>query len=64
MKTKIIALLATGLLLMSLVGPAFAAQMPKEYVCHDGETIHISGNAMAAHLAHGDTIIDAANLCP
>ena len=60
MRTKIIALLATGLLLMSLVGPAFAAD-PRVEICHnygDGKferTISVAPDAVADHVAdHGD----------
>ena len=63
MKTKIIALLATGLLLMSLVGPAFAAQH-KAYMCHStGDStwtlVYVSENS--AHMndsnPHGDMYV-------
>ena len=63
MKTKIIALLATGLLLMSLVGPAFAAPFPLVTICHvddtgNGHVMTVGGNAPVIHLAaHGDDFL-------
>ena len=60
MKTKIIALMAAGLLTMSLVAPAFAGGH-KVQICHleaneTGHVIEVSGNgnALANHLSHGD----------
>ena len=56
MKTKIIALLATGLLLMSLVGPAFA-KMDKAMFCHaTGNSIYsvVVTSEGSAHQRHAD----------
>ncbi len=57
MKTKIIALMAAGLLTMSLVTPAFAGAT-KVVMCHQdnngGHTIEVALSAVDSHLAHGD----------
>ena len=62
MKTKILALMAAGLLTMSLVGPAFAAADKAEF-CHLNNTnkgngmdnwsrVEVSGGAIATHEDH------------
>lgn len=33
-----------------------AASMDKVTVCHKGKTIHVDESAVAAHMAHGDTM--------
>lgn len=37
-----------------VTGNAYAAPTNKVDICHNGHTINISGNAVKAHLAHGD----------
>jgi hypothetical protein len=53
-----IVLLFSVLLIFGLVGAAGAKPVPKVDVCHSASgtfhMINISGNALAAHLAHGD----------
>jgi hypothetical protein len=50
--------------------PAFAAPEEKVTVCHlseeEGtyEAIEVSGNALDAHLAHGDFIVTETTPCP
>ena len=67
MKIKIVALLATGLLLMSLVGPAFAAPAAKTMFCHHtGNTVYtivdVSGGAVDTHMNYdGDWEITGAD---
>lgn len=58
---KRIALVA--LMVLSAIAAPFAmsaAELDKADVCHKGKVINVSGNAVAAHLAHGDT----AGVCP
>ncbi len=65
MKKRLIAVSLAGLLTMSAAGAAFAggpahpdhspnANANVVEVCHKGETITVNGNALQAHLAHGD----------
>ena len=71
MKTKIIALMAAGLLTMSLVAPAFAAARTPVSVCHenrDGSFVVLEVSQHAWLNAHqpnhtGDDLMPSAN-CP
>jgi hypothetical protein len=61
------ALLAAMLVATAL--PAFADPLPKVTVCHlseEGtyEAIEVSGNALDAHIAHGDTLVTETTPCP
>ena len=61
------ALLAAMLVATAL--PTFADPLPKETVCHlseEGtyEEIEVSGNAVDAHLAHGDFLVTPETPCP
>jgi hypothetical protein len=62
-----IVLLSSMLLIFGLVGAAGAEQKAKVNVCHSASgtfhMINISGNALAAHLAHGDYEAGTAGNC-
>ena len=46
--------IVAAVVLSVMAGPVFAGK--KKTVCHNGQTISISKNALSAHKAHGDRI--------
>lgn len=56
-KMKVEGLVALFVAIVAVAGfssNAMAAPQPKVHVCHDGKSIRINGNALQAHMNHGD----------
>lgn len=64
MRKKILAIVFGGVFALSVAVPAFAVPLDKVDICHKGNVISVSGNALPAHVAHGDTLAVAGEACP
>ena len=49
-------LMVVGFWLAMAAAPTFGSESLKVQVCHNGHNIAVHGNAVSAHLAHGDTL--------
>ncbi|MCU7938096.1 MAG: hypothetical protein KZQ64_13440 [gamma proteobacterium symbiont of Bathyaustriella thionipta] len=58
---KISHLISTAVIFAMMAGPTFAGNKKKVTICHNGETISISKNALSAHMDNHD---DTMGVCP